>query len=167
MEKADTAYTNVALPAHTDTTYFTDPVGLQAFHMLSHQAPPQDESTKEDLGGQSLLVDGFFAASKLRDQHPEAFKILRDTAIPWHASGNDGVAIAPRTWVPVISTSGYRDTSAVVQIRWNNADRGVIPLRYKEGIDKWYEAARLFDALLRAPENEYWFQLEPGTVLSK
>uniref|UniRef100_A0A8H7K5E8 TauD/TfdA-like domain-containing protein n=1 Tax=Bionectria ochroleuca TaxID=29856 RepID=A0A8H7K5E8_BIOOC len=36
LAKADTAYTNIALGAHTDTTYFTEPTGLQAFHMLSH-----------------------------------------------------------------------------------------------------------------------------------
>lgn len=28
MAKADTAYTNIALAAHTDTTYFTDPAGV-------------------------------------------------------------------------------------------------------------------------------------------
>lgn len=31
MAKADTAYTNIALPAHTDTTYFTEPAGVSRF----------------------------------------------------------------------------------------------------------------------------------------
>jgi trimethyllysine dioxygenase len=30
LASKDTAYTNIALEAHTDTTYFSDPAGLQA-----------------------------------------------------------------------------------------------------------------------------------------
>ena len=36
LASQDTAYTNIALEAHTDNTYFSDPAGLQAFHLLSH-----------------------------------------------------------------------------------------------------------------------------------
>lgn len=168
MEKADTAYTNIALPAHTDNTYFTDPAGLQAFHMLSHKAPP-GASANEGLGGQSLLVDGFQAALSLRKQNPEAFETLRSVPIPWHASGNDGVAISPDHRYPVIETAGDgTDLDApVTRIRWNNADRGVVPHASREEAERWYDAARLFDGLLRDPKSEYWFQLQPGTVLSK
>ena len=52
----DTAYTNDYLPAHTDTTYFTDPAGLQVFHLLSHvpassSNPPAGTYTP-NLGGE-------------------------------------------------------------------------------------------------------------------
>lgn len=169
MEKADTAYTNIALPAHTDTTYFTEPAGLQAFHMLSHQAPPGsgEADAQDGLGGQSLLVDGFQAAISLRQQNPEAFKTLCSVAIPWHASGNDGVAISPDHRYPVIETADGGLDSPVTRIRWNNADRGVVPHATREEAEKWYEAARLFDGLLRDSKSEYWFQLQPGSVLSK
>lgn len=50
----DTAYTSEFLEPHTDNTYFTEPAGIQALHMLSHT---------EGSGGESSLIDGFNAAS--------------------------------------------------------------------------------------------------------
>jgi trimethyllysine dioxygenase len=49
-------------------------------------------------------------------------------------------------------------------VRWNSADRASIELPI-EDVEKWYDAARKFDALLKKKENEYWEQLEPGNVL--
>ncbi|TFB04544.1 hypothetical protein CCMA1212_003852, partial [Trichoderma ghanense] len=155
---ADTAYTNLALPAHTDTTYFTEPAGLQAFHLLSH-TPPTNKPASEVLGGQSLLVDGFHAAETLRRESPEDFEMLRKVKLPWHASGNQGVAIAPDMAYPVIEVSGDQ----LHRIRWNNDDRGVVPLDVD--VDAWYEAARKWNDILRRKDHEYWFQLEPGRVL--
>ena len=98
LAMADTAYTNLALPAHTDTTYFTDPAGLQAFHLLEHKAAPPPSEEKEATssvageaaaeGGKSLLVDGFNAARILKEEDPRAYEILSSVRLPWHASGN-------------------------------------------------------------------------------
>ncbi|KIE00626.1 trimethyllysine dioxygenase, partial [Metarhizium majus ARSEF 297] len=159
LAKADTAYTNLALAAHTDTTYFTEPAGLQAFHMLSHTPPPNKANDDSSLGGQSLLVDGFYAAYRLKKEYPEAYETLREVRLPWHASGNDGVAIVPDRAYPVIEASPYK----FHRVRWNNDDRGVVPLNVN--VDKWYSAARRWDSILRRKQNEYWFQLEPGRVL--
>ncbi|KAK2590187.1 hypothetical protein QQS21_012138 [Conoideocrella luteorostrata] len=159
LAKADTAYTNLALAAHTDTTYFTEPAGLQAFHMLSHSPPPNATDGKETLGGQSLLVDGFYAAHRLRKEFPEAYEVLRKVKVPWHASGNQGIAIAPDKAYPVIEAG----TKRLYRIRWNNDDRGVVPLNVD--VDEWYKAARRWDSILRRKQNEYWFQLTPGRVL--
>lgn len=159
LAKADTAYTNLALAAHTDTTYFTEPAGLQAFHMLSH-TPPPNQAEGESLGGQSLLVDGFYAAHRMRKEFPADFEVLRKVRVPWHASGNQGVAIAPDRAYAVIEAS----TTKLRRVRWNNDDRGVIPLNVD--VDEWYRAARKWDSILRRKQNEYWFQLQPGRVLS-
>ena len=67
LSSKDTAYTSLALDAHTDTSYFTDPAGYQMFHLLSHQG---------GSGGESLLVDGFRAAKILESESPKAFHIL-------------------------------------------------------------------------------------------
>lgn len=121
MAKADTAYTNIALPAHTDTTYFTDPAGLQAFHMLSHTAPEGSQAT----GGESLLVDGVRAARILQKEYPEHFQTLLKRGVRCHASGNDGVTITPDAMYPVIEAQrvDYEEYN-IMRIRWNNDDRG-------------------------------------------
>ncbi|KAJ9139449.1 Trimethyllysine dioxygenase [Pleurostoma richardsiae] len=157
LAMADTAYTNIALPAHTDTTYFTDPAGLQAFHLLSHS---------EASGGESLLVDGFRAAQVLYEEDRRAYEALHAVRLPWHASGNPGITIAPDRRYPVLEVEGGvgAESHALHRVRWNNDDRGVVPF---EGVppEKWYDAARKWDEIIKRKESEYWVQLTPGRVL--
>lgn len=165
MAMADTAYTNIALAAHTDTTYFSEPARLQAFHLLSHKPAPGASPDETASGGQSLLVDGFNAARILRAENPSAYANLTRIGVPWHASGNEGITIAPSNLLPVLETPQHLDS--VFRVRWNNDDRGVVPFSRTRGPNKWYNAARAWDEILRRKSSEYWFQLEPGTTLSK
>ncbi|KAI0108642.1 Trimethyllysine dioxygenase [Nemania sp. FL0031] len=154
---ADTAYTNLALPAHTDNTYFSDPAGLQAFHLLSHTGPETDQ------GGKSLLVDGFHAAKILKDEYPDAFNVLANFGIPCHASGNEGIAIAPYKLHPVLEYDSERNV--MHRVRWNNDDRGILPVAGKFSTQQWYEAASKWYKILKRKEIEYWIQLKPGMLL--
>ena len=157
LASKDTAYTASALAAHTDTSYYTDPAGLQMFHLLSHT---------EGSGGSSLLVDGFHAATRLRQQSPNAYKILSQFRVPAHASGNDGLSIQPSVPFPVLNH--HPCTGELLQVRWNNEDRATIhqPADF-EDLRSWYMAAREWTNLLRSQELELWNQLQPGRPLSK
>lgn len=149
----DTAYTSEALEPHTDNTYFTEPAGLQALHMLSHT---------DGTGGESSLVDGFGAATQLYVEDREAYKILAETGVYAHASGNEGISIQPSHAFSTLShdpEGGY-----LTQVRWNNADRAGIAVDFKD-MERWYDAAAKFDALLNDAKNVYWFRLEPGTMV--
>ncbi|KAL2875309.1 hypothetical protein SGCOL_009472 [Colletotrichum sp. CLE4] len=168
LAMADTAYTNIALPAHTDTTYFTDPAGLQAFHMLSHEAPPPGKEQQKlpkdgKLGGESLLVDAFYAAQILQKEDPAAYEILAKVRLPWHASGNEGITISPDKRYPVLEVDPQ--TRTLQRVRWNNDDRGVVPFSDDVSPTEWYAAARKWDAILRRSDVEFWWQLKPGQVL--
>ncbi|KAJ3272881.1 hypothetical protein HDV01_005204 [Terramyces sp. JEL0728] len=74
LAHGDTAYTSIALPAHTDTTYFSEPVGLQFFHLIEHRGE----------GGESLYVDGFNVARQLKERHPWAYDALSKLQISAH-----------------------------------------------------------------------------------
>ncbi|MCJ1329651.1 hypothetical protein MMC10_006331 [Thelotrema lepadinum] len=161
----DTAYTEVALEPHTDTTYFTDPAGLQMFHLLSHTGGG---------GGYSILLDGFRAARRLLEYSPEDFRVLCNFEVPYHASGNEGISITPSIGSsPVLRGRldfNFKDDSALTsilpyQIRWNDSDRGDMPI-YPSPLP-WYRAAKLWRDILKDPDLEYRFQLQPGTALSK
>lgn len=166
LAMADTAYTNLALPAHTDTTYFTEPAGLQAFHLLEHKSAPGTSTTEEVAeGGKSLLVDGFNAARILKSEDPKAYEILSTVRLPWHASGNAGITIAPDRMYPVLELD--EDSGELHRVRWNNDDRGVVPFGEKFSPQEWYEAARKWDGILRRRSSELWVQLEPGKPLSR
>jgi trimethyllysine dioxygenase len=153
LASKDTAYTNIALEAHTDTTYFSDPAGLQAFHLLEHA---------DGEGGESLLVDGFNAARLLRDEDPEAYETLATVNVHAHASGNSGISIMPYAGFPVLEHD--RATGRLLRVRWNSSDRAGVELPLGE-VGRWYDAARKFDGILKRPGNEVWKQLEPGTVV--
>ena len=158
MSHGDLAYSNQQLPAHTDTTYFTDPAGLQIFHLLSHPRPPGQ-------GGESLLVDGFHAAKVLRTTKPELYETLTRLAIPCHASGTKNHILRP-----IISQPALRldENGELAQVRWNNEDRGVLGQGWSaQDVRDWYTAARAFEEILRSKESEFWLQLTPGTMISE
>ena len=161
----DTAYTTLALPAHTDTTYFTDPCGLQMFHLLSH--------TDGD-GGESIFVDGFAVAEYLHDHHPQAYQVLSEVPVVSHASGDRKAGVIVNTAMkrgyPVLNHD-YRPDNAISgyhprnlrQIRWNNDDRS--PLTRFGSLAQmkaWYDAARQWTKLLKEPNFETVIQLQPG-----
>ncbi|GAB7351437.1 hypothetical protein MBLNU459_g2103t1 [Dothideomycetes sp. NU459] len=153
MASKDTAYTTLSLEAHTDTTYFSDPAGLQMFHMLSHTG---------GSGGESLLVDGFAAAAQLYHEDKEAYRILSTVPIWAHASGNEDVSIQPYTCFPVLLHDPVM--GHLVQVRWNNSDRAGIEAD-NETVEMWYDAAAKYNRLLNEPKNQYWTQLLPGVPL--
>ncbi|KAH6616520.1 hypothetical protein C7974DRAFT_318422 [Boeremia exigua] len=153
LASQDTAYTNIALEAHTDNTYFSDPAGLQAFHLLSHT---------EGEGGASLLVDGFNVAEQLRHEDIAAYRVLSTVNVHAHASGNEGISIQPYRGFPVLEHDPM--TGDLLRVRWNSSDRAGVELPLEQ-VEKWYDAARKFDALLKKKENEYWNKLVPGRVV--
>ncbi|KZF19744.1 trimethyllysine dioxygenase [Xylona heveae TC161] len=155
LASKDTAYTSLALNAHTDTTYFSDPAGLQLFHLLSHT---------QGEGGASLLVDGFRAAHILKKEAPEAYRILSQVRVPSHASGNEGISIQPYTSFPILNH--HPVTGELIQVRWNNDDRATMDeWENEEDVERWYDAARKWANILRREESEYWEQLQPGRPL--
>ncbi|KAF9223830.1 Trimethyllysine dioxygenase [Gyrodon lividus] len=157
LSKGDTAYTTMALGAHTDNTYFTDPCGLQLFHLLSHS---------DGSGGATLLVDGFYVASLLKELHPNSYEILSRVPIPAHAAGEPTALYqpSPPCGYPTLRHDAF--SGELTQVRWNNDDRSVMSHLDPSSVEEWYGAIRTWHNLLTSPDSEYWVQLTPGTVLS-
>lgn len=128
------AYTDLALAPHTDTTYFTEPAGLQMFHLLEH----------DGTGGESQLIDGFRAAEQLRTQSNLAFNNLSSMRSFYHASGNDGISIQPAEAHPVFELEMNLDSAQpqLKLIRWNSADRGavVVGASNMSRVYRWYSS---------------------------
>ncbi|PWN50462.1 Trimethyllysine dioxygenase [Violaceomyces palustris] len=176
LSHGDTAYTDLALQAHTDTTYFTDPAGLQMFHLLSHTASKSvassgAASSKSNSapsvgpsGGESLLVDGFLAAAVLKDVHPEAYETLSRVRIRTHSAGDDNTMIRPLMdgGYPILQHDDA--TGELVLIRYNNDDRSVLRIPEAE-VEPFYDALRKWNEILTNEEGQYWTQLKPGTAL--
>jgi len=116
---------------HLSTDYVsqTDPSGLQLFHLLSHT---------DGSGGASLLVDGFYVASLLKELHPDLYDILSRVPVPAHAAGE------PTAFYQPSPPSGYPTlqhdilTKELTQVRWNNDDRSVMSHLGPDLVEKWY-----------------------------
>lgn len=155
LEHGDTAYTNIALKAHTDTTYFTDPAGLQMLHLLNF----------DGKGGESLLVDGFKAAKTLRAENPKAYSTLSRVRVPTHSAGNIDKCIRPSVGghaFPIINHDPA--TGMLYQIRYNNDDRSTMTTWHDDSeMEDFYDALRAWEEVLIRPSEELWFPLKPGT----
>ncbi|PRP76233.1 hypothetical protein PROFUN_15318 [Planoprotostelium fungivorum] len=152
--RGDTAYSNLALRAHTDNTYYTEPSGLQMFHMLEFRGK----------GGESLLVDGFQAAKILKEKYPESYEILSTVRIPTHAAGDDGFLFQP-TPNPGYPILNHGEGGELYQIRYNNDDRSTMRHLPYEQVEPFYTALKRWSAILTDVGSEYWRQLTPGTLV--
>jgi len=146
----DTAYTNTALGAHTDNTYFTEAAGLQIFQMFSHIG----------TGGETLLIDGFNVANNLKNTHPDAFEILCNEPIESHYI-EEGYHFS--TIEPVIKLHPL--TKELFQIRYNIYDRATFNSVPHEKIPKYYTAYQLFGKEISNSKYEQKIKLMPGSVL--
>ncbi|CAH1244427.1 TMLHE [Branchiostoma lanceolatum] len=151
LERQDTAYTAESLGAHTDNTYLNEPSGVQVFHKMEHVGE----------GGDTLLVDGFHAAERLRRDDPEGFDILSSVSVPHHylepAVHTTGVG-------PVLEVEPGA-TKNLKLIRYNIHDRACLDTVPMEDVGRWYAALRNLTRYIRDPASEYWVKLKPGQIL--
>lgn len=142
------AYTNLGLGCHLDNPY-RDPVpGLQLLHCL--------ESSTE--GGESVLQDGFRAASILRQEHPESFDVLTGQWINYRFQSQDADLLSR---VPMIEVN---DLGEVIKVRYNN--RSIDALRVpRDKVASFYQAYRRFAEILEREELQIEFRLDPGDLI--
>lgn len=145
---ANLAYTGLALGNHTDNPY-RDPVPqLQLLHCLEAAAE----------GGDSIVVDGFFAAERLRREHPDDFALLTRHAVPFRYVETDRVDL--RCTAPLIELDTEGEVRAV---RYNNRSAAPFDLP-EEIVAPYYRAYRRFGRLLHDADATAGFKLAAGDL---
>ena len=142
------AYTSVALPLHTDLPNQEVPPGYQFLHCLANEA----------TGGGSLFADGFAMAEDLRDEDPEAFRLLCDVAIPFRFH-DDSADI--RVHRPVITLGSKGE---VIEIRYNAHLAGIFDMP-AEIMPAYYRAYRAYMAKTRDPKYRLTLKLKAGEMV--
>lgn len=142
------AYTSVALPLHTDLPNQEVPPGYQFLHCLANEA----------TGGGSLFADGFAMAEDLRDEDPEAFRLLCDVAIPFRF--HDKIADI-RVHRPVITLGSKGE---VIEIRYNAHLAGVFDMP-AEIMPAYYRAYRAYMTKTRDPKYRLTLKLKAGEMV--
>ncbi|MDJ0685298.1 MAG: TauD/TfdA family dioxygenase [Alphaproteobacteria bacterium] len=143
------AYTPIYVAPHTDLSYTQTPPGLQFLHCIDFEA----------TGGESILVDGFAVAERLRREDPESFDLL--ARIPadnrFHDHDYD-----MRCRKPVIELD---EAGRVAAIRTNRQGEGPLGLR-PDLVRPYYKAKQAFALLTRDRSMTLRFRLEPGDIMS-
>jgi gamma-butyrobetaine hydroxylase len=142
------AFTAMALGNHTDNPY-RDPVPqLQLLHCLE----------AADAGGESVVVDGFAAADRLRREAPDAFAVLTRTQVDFRYVETGMVDL--RHAAPLIEL----DVAGEVRtVRYNNRSIGPLDLD-ADTVPEFYAAYRRFGRLLHDPAMTVGFRLRQGDL---
>ncbi|CCV08782.1 putative Gamma-butyrobetaine dioxygenase [Mesorhizobium metallidurans STM 2683] len=135
---------------HTDEPFRYSPPGFIFFHAIR---------TGAGTGGTSLMVDGFHVAELMRSKTPKLFEPLTRHGVTFHREHAGEVFFSAEAHVISLDAAGQ-----VTGIRYN--DRCLAPQTASEDeIDGLIEALAELTRLIRAPQNQFQHQLQPGEVL--
>ena len=141
------AYTSKGLEAHTDNPY-RDPVpSLQILYSIESSA----------TGGESVVVDGFNAALKLKDENLEMFNVLSTYNVSFQFSGEEGIFLKADKPMLELAPNGELKT-----IRFNNRStiiKNNIPF---DTMELFYDAYRKFGEIMSDKSMQFSFSLQPG-----
>ncbi|EDZ46007.1 gamma-butyrobetaine hydroxylase [Rhodobacterales bacterium Y4I] len=141
------AYTGLGLQAHTDNPY-RDPVPtLQILYCLENSA----------AGGDSIVVDGFRAAERLRDENPEGFALLAGYPARFEFKGAAGVHLRARRPMIELSPDGE-----MIAVRFNNRSSAPFTDIPFEKMEAYYAAYRRLGEIIDDPAMGVSFKLAPG-----
>ncbi len=142
------AYTNMGLGSHTDNPY-RDPVPtVQLLHCL--------ESSTE--GGDSVLVDGFKAATVLRQESEEDFDTLTRSWVNYRFTDP---STDLRSRVPMIELN---DNNEIVKVRYNNRSIDTIHLPDNK-VRSFYKAYRHWSEIIERDSLKIIFKLSEGDLM--
>ncbi|MGI9405769.1 MAG: 2-trimethylaminoethylphosphonate dioxygenase [Hyphomicrobiaceae bacterium] len=141
------AYTNLGLQAHTDNPY-RDPVPtLQILACL--------ENTVE--GGESMVVDGFAVARRVREENPGWFDLLAGHPARFSYDGSAGTCLQSKRPMIELGPDGE-----MIAIRFNNRSAAAFTDVPYDDMTDYYAAYRRFAELVEDPAMAVTFKLAPG-----
>ncbi|CAG9791816.1 unnamed protein product [Diatraea saccharalis] len=123
---------------------------LQVLHCLEHS---------DGSGGETVLVDGFYGATKLKETFPKDYDFLTrfDLEAEYIEEGHHH-----RYSGPVIKVNTIGD---LVQIRYNVYDRSTMAFSSSEQCRSYYRSLRNLSRYYQDQSNEWKFKLKPGTAM--
>ena len=142
------AYTAKALELHTDVPAEDLPPGVQFLHCRRNSVD----------GGESLFVDGAAVAAELRRTHPDEFRLLCETTVPFYCE-HDSYDMRARQ--RVIELDDHGDIAGVT-ISQHMADVFDHDQRF---LDAYYPAFCRFGRLLQDPRFVMRFRLNAGECI--
>ncbi|XP_058453202.1 gamma-butyrobetaine dioxygenase-like [Malaya genurostris] len=150
---SNVAYLSASLQMHTDLPYYDYLPGCNMLHCLVQS---------ESEGGRNLLCDAFYVAERMREKHPEEFRILSETLVNWADVGEDeGREFHSIYRAPVICIGRDGNLERINHSIPQRDSFFNIPLA---NVEPWYRALELFVGLIHREAVQ--FKTVPGNILT-
>lgn len=146
-EAYDLSMTPRGLEPHVDNPYRLPQPGYTLLHCLQNDAE----------GGDSILIDGFYVAARIREDRPDLFQAL--SSVPVTFRYVDEQAILEHT-SPFIDL--WPDGS-LKQTRFHGRADQVVATD-PDLLDAFYEARRIYAGLIASEDIRLLFKLKPGEM---
>ena len=146
-EPTNLAFSNQGLLPHTDNPYRDPQPTLQLLYCIENSAD----------GGDSIVVDGFQVATTLRDEDPDAFRVLTRFCARFEYFGSHDVHLNSRA--PLIELTADGELRAV---RMNNRSAAATLDVPFDAMTEYYRAYAKFESMLSEPRFAQTFSLAPG-----
>ena len=141
------AFTGLGLQAHTDNPY-RDPVPtVQVLYCLESSA----------AGGENMVVDGFAAALRLREEREEYFDVLAKYCARFEYAGDAETCLQSRRPMIELAPDGE-----LIGVRFNNRSLAAVQDVPFEAMATYYAAYRRLGEIIDDEAMEVTFRLEPG-----
>ncbi len=147
VDPTNLAYTSLGLQAHTDNPYRDPAPTMQILYCL-------ENSTR---GGENMVVDGFRAAQRLRQENARWFELLANHCARFEYAGDAGVCLRSRRPMIELAPDGE-----LVAVRFNNRCTAAITDVPFDAMADYYAAYRRFGEIIDDPAMEVRFKLSPG-----
>ena len=141
------AFTGLGLQAHTDNPYRDPAPTVQVLYCLESSA----------AGGDNMVVDGFAAAQRLRDENAAYFDLLASHCARFEYAGEAGVCLTARRPMIDLAPDG-----ALQGVRFNNRSAAAITDVPFDQMSDYYDAYRRFAEIIDDPSMQVSFRLNPG-----
>jgi len=148
IKPTNLAFTSKALPLHTDLPSEDFAPGIQYLHCRANSVD----------GGDSIFVDGLAVAEDFKRDHPDEFKLLAETDIPYYCEHE---TFDMRARQHVIELDEYGNVSGVT-ISQHHEDMFDMP---QKDLDAYYPAFCRFGRMMRDEKYVMRFRLNAGECI--
>lgn len=159
------AYTDAALPLHTDLPYYQLPPGVQVLHCI-------EQSMGSPGTGRSLFVDGLAVAHRLQKVSPRYYKILTECPAVFEDVAHGKFHLRterciikqfePSPFLFEQRSGGRSGKGVAVEINYNNGVRSAELNLPPSIVHEFYRAMALFGKIAHSPEMCIDTKLHPG-----
>ena len=144
------AYSSLGLQAHTDNPYRDPAPTIQVLYCLENSAE----------GGENIVVDGFRAAERLREESPAHLEVLSTYCARFQYAGDASTDLCARR--PILELAPDGELTA---IRFNNRSLAAVTDVPFERMEMWYGAYRRLGEIVDDPAMQVVVPSRTGRVL--